>query len=136
MYTPYYRLQRSVSSSEQEQAMNTKNTTKASLTRTDSKSELRKSQMQILQALADGRARTKAQIMKDSGVRNWLCSLIGAHNEEVRTKNDVRRYPSLLTLGLIQSEKIDVGGQDIYVYEITPKGRRTIASLSTTEPPA
>jgi hypothetical protein len=58
--------------------MNTKNTTKASLTRTDSKSELRKSQMQILQALADGRARTKAQIMKDSGVRNWLCSLIGA----------------------------------------------------------
>jgi DNA-binding PadR family transcriptional regulator len=72
--------------------------------------------------------------MKDSGVRNWLCSLIGAHDEEVRTKNDARRYPSLLTLELIQSEKIDVGGQDIYVYEITPKGRRTIARLAAEKP--
>jgi hypothetical protein len=133
MYAPYYRLQEIASRSEQEQAMNT---TKASLTRTDSKPGLRKSQMQILLALADGRARTKVQIMKDSGVRNWLCSLIGANDEEIRAKNDVRRYPSLLTLGLIQSEKMDVGGQDTYVYEITPKGRRTIASLSATEPPA
>jgi hypothetical protein len=134
MYTLYYRLQNRTSNPEQEQAMNSRNSTNSSLTRTDSKSGLRKSQIQILQALADGRARTKAQIMKDSGVRNWLCSLIGAHDEEVRTKNDARRYPSLLTLELIQSEKIDVGGQDIYVYEITPKGRRTIARLAAEKP--
>lgn len=110
------------------------NTTKASLARTDSKPGLRKSQIQILQALADGRARTKVQIMKDSGVRNWLCSLIGANDEEIRAKNDARRYPSLLTLELIQSEKMDVGGQDVHVYEITAKGKRVVASLAAESP--
>jgi hypothetical protein len=92
--------------------------------------KLRKPQVRILRVLADGRARTKAQISRDTGILQWLYCLLGAQDEEVRARNDERMYPSLLTLGLIRSEIMDVGGKDVHVYEITPKGRHVVSRLA------
>lgn len=109
---------------------NNTNTTSPTTKKTGDTPKLRKPQIRILRVLADGRARTKAQISKDTGILQWLHCLLGAHDEEVRANNDMRRYLSLLTLGLIRSEIMDVGGKDIHVYEITPKGRQVVARLA------
>jgi hypothetical protein len=93
--------------------------------------KLRKPQIRILKALADGRARTRQQIVKDASVeRAWCTEYLGSSNGDIRTKNDALRFPSLLTLDLIRSETIDVSGKDVLVYEITSKGRRVVASLT------
>jgi hypothetical protein len=112
--------------------MNSKDraTTRPTTGKTDATPKLRKPQIRILRVLADGRSRTKAQISKDTGILQWLHCLLGAHDEEVRANNDMRRYLSLLTLGLIRSEIMDVGGKDVHVYEITPKGRQVVTRLA------
>jgi hypothetical protein len=99
--------------------------------KTDTIPELRKPQIRILKCLADGRARTKPQIVKDARVeRGWCTSYLGSNDPEKRAYNDAREFPSLLTLGYIRSEIVDAGGKDIYVYEITDKGRRVAARLA------
>jgi hypothetical protein len=105
-------------------------TTRPTTGKTDVIPALRKPQIRILKCLADGRARTKPQMRKDSGVLQGFARIVGAHNEEIRARNDVNIYPSLITLGLVRIEKMDVGGQDIHVYEITAKGKRVVASLA------
>jgi hypothetical protein len=114
--------------------MNSRNTTNPATKKTGNTPKLRKPQVRILRVLADGRARTKAQISKDTGILQWLHCLLGAHDEEVRANNDMRRYPCLLTLGLIRYEIIDVGGKDVHVYEITPKGRQVVVRLAAEFP--
>jgi hypothetical protein len=96
--------------------------------------ELRKPQIRILKCLADGRARTKPQMRKDSGVLQGFYRTVGAHDEETRARNDLNIYPCLITLGLVRIEKMDVGGQDVHVYEITAKGKRVVASLAAESP--
>jgi hypothetical protein len=110
--------------------MNSRNSTSPATKKTGNTPKLRKPQVRILRVLADGRARTKPQISKDTGILQWLYCLLGAQDEEVRARNDVRMYPSLLTLGLIRSEVMDAGGKDVYVYEITPKGRQVVVRLA------
>jgi hypothetical protein len=113
--------------------MNSKDrtTTRPTTGKTDATPTLRKPQIRILKALADGRARTRQQIVKDASVeRAWCTEYLGSSNSDVRTKNDALRFPSLLTLDLIRSETIDANGKDLVVFEITPKGRRAVANLT------
>jgi hypothetical protein len=106
-------------------------TTRPTTGKTDIIPALRKPQIRILKCLADGRARTKPQIVKDARVeRGWCTSYLGSNDPEKRAYNDAREFPSLITLDLIRSETIDVGGKDIYVYEITEKGRKVAARLA------
>jgi hypothetical protein len=99
--------------------------------KTDDIPALRKPQIRILKCLADGRARTKPQIVKDARVeRGWCTSYLGSNDPEKRAYNDAREFPSLITLGYIRSETVDAGGKDVYVYEITEKGRKVAARLA------
>jgi hypothetical protein len=106
-------------------------TTRPTTGKTGAFPELRKPQIRILKCLADGRARTKPQIVKDARVeRGWCTSYLGSNDPEKRAYNDTREFPSLLTLGYIRSETVDAGGKDIYVYEITDKGRKVAARFT------
>jgi PAB1-binding protein PBP1 len=95
------------------------------------KEGLRVPQVRILQALSDEKARTKKQIVKDSGVDLAYCTeWIGSNNPDIRAKNDAKHFPSLITLGYVRAEKMDVDGKDVFVYEITSKGKKIAAKLT------
>jgi hypothetical protein len=113
--------------------MNSRNaTTRPTTEKTEAIPTLRKPQIRILKCLADGRARTKPQIVKDAMVeRGWCTSYLGSNDPEKRAYNDAREFPSLITLGLIRSETVDAGGKDVYIYEITDKGRKVAARLAS-----
>jgi hypothetical protein len=106
-------------------------TTRPAAGKTADTPKLRKPQVRILRVLADGRARTRQQIVKDAEVeRAWCTEYLGSSNADIRAKNDALRFPSLLTLDLIRSETIDANGKDLVVFEITSKGRRAVANLT------
>jgi hypothetical protein len=111
--------------------MNSRNSTTPTTGKTDAISGLRKPQIRILKCLADGRARTRQQIVKDAGVeRAWCTEYLGSSNADIRARNDALRFPSLLSLDLIRSEILDASGKDVFVYEITSKGRLAVANLT------
>ncbi len=98
---------------------------KAPAAKREKKDGLRKPQVRILKALAkSGKPLTRAQIAEKAscdvaGMVEW----IGSADPEVRTANDKKHFPSLVSLGLVKQEQHDVDGRDVVVYAVTAKGK-------------
>lgn len=86
---------------------------------------LRKPQARILAALKKAKRPLKGSeiALKAPVDKSSLTSLIGSHKDDVRTTNDERYFPCLLTLGLVKALKMEDG----YEYEITTKGLKTVS---------
>lgn len=93
------------------------------------KDGLRTPQVRVLKALSLGKALTRKQISESgqvdsAGLTEWLGSL----DETKRLANDVKHWPSLISLGLVRAELLDVEGKDTVVYTITAKGKKALAA--------
>lgn len=94
------------------------------------KSELRKPQLRILQALQDGSTLDRKAISLKAPVDVATCvEYLGSHDPEKRAKNDEKHFKSLITWGYVKLEKHDVDGKDTHVYSITPAGKKYLDSL-------
>lgn len=89
---------------------------------------LRKPQVRILATLVKvGKALSRKEIAEKAEVdAAWLTSWIGSTNPEVRTANDAKEFPSLITLGFVKQEKTDVDGKDVICYAISAKGKAAL----------
>lgn len=94
----------------------------------EKKEGLRTPQIRILKAMTKvSKPLTRKQISEKASVdAAMLNSYIGAHDLAVRQKND-KNYPSLLTLGYVKGEVMDVDGRDTHVYTITANGKKQVA---------
>lgn len=128
-----YLIQAGVIPEDKEQPMTTatktsaaKKTTKAAAPKEKAKKDgLRKPQVRILAALARNKAAlTRSQIAEKAPVDAAACvEYIGSADEAVRKANDVKHFPSLISLGLVKIEQRDVDGTDTILHTITAKGR-------------
>jgi len=91
---------------------------------------IRKPQARILVALSKSKAPlTRSQIATNAPVDNAACvEYLGSHNEETRKANDVKHFPSLLTLGLIKFGPTEDSGT--VTYAITAKGTAELAKIA------
>jgi hypothetical protein len=96
-----------------------------------SNGSLRKPQVRILQCLFKaGKELTRAQIAVKAPVDPAGCvEWIGSHDPDKRAANDVKHFPSLVTLDFIKQEQHDVDGKDVIVYLLTAKGKAVSAKL-------
>ena len=90
------------------------------------KEGMRKPQVRILAALKKaGKSLSRAQIAENAPCdRAWLNEWLGAHDEAKRKANDVKFFPSLLTLGFIRYAKPNDDGQP--TYDITAAGKKAV----------
>ncbi len=103
----------------------TKKTTKKKTTK--KKDGLRKAQIRILQALKSGKQLTRAQIAEKVGVMSADCTYyVGANDSDVRTANDKKHYPSLISLKLVRIEQHDTDGKVVTYYSITTLGKNKL----------
>lgn len=95
------------------------------------KEGLRKAQVRILQfLLKTGKAENRNTISAGAPCDLANCTeLLGSHDPEKRAANDVRYFPSLLSLGFVKAEQHDVDGKDVVQYSLTANGRKTAAKL-------
>lgn len=102
-----------------------KNTTKAE------KKGLRKPQIKVLSVLSKGEVPLSRAMIASRGEidQATLVEYIGSSNPEIRSKNDEKHFPSLLTLGYVKEEVHDVGGKDHHVYLITAKGKAALEAF-------
>lgn len=98
----------------------------------EKKAGLRKPQVRILAWLSKaGKPQTRAQIAEKAPCDVANCvELLGSHNPETRAANDVKHYPSLLSLGFVKLEKHDVDGKDVMSYSISAKGKAAYEKLN------
>jgi DNA-binding MarR family transcriptional regulator len=95
------------------------------------KSGLRKPQIKILLTLAKKDEVTRAQLAEKAGVDTaGMVEWMGSLNPEKRAANDVKHFPSLLTLGLVKAEQHDVDGKDTVLYFLSAKGKAAVAKLA------
>lgn len=89
------------------------------------KEGLRAPQVRILKALAKaGKPLPRKTIAEKAPVDQAACvEYLGSHDDSIRKANDVKHFPSLVTLGLVKCEIQDVDGRDVVVYSVTAKGR-------------
>ena len=88
------------------------------------KDGLRAGQVRILKALSKKDLMGRVEIAQKAPVDVANCvELIGSHDEDKRAANDVKHYPSLITLGFVKPEQHDVNGKDTILYRITAKGK-------------
>ena len=88
------------------------------------KDGLRAGQVRILKALVKKDLMGRVEIAQKAPVDVANCvELIGSHDEDKRAANDVKHYPSLITLGFVKPEQHDVEGKDTILYRITAKGK-------------
>src|SRR5262245_41245836 len=93
---------------------------------------LRAPQLRVLQCLArEGRPLTRKEIAELAPTdQDGLTTHLGSSDPEVRAKNDQRRWPSLLSLGLVRAEE----GEQGTVYSLTPKGKAALKKLAKDAP--
>lgn len=96
------------------------------------KEGLRDAQVRILHYLArSGEESDRAEIASGAPCDVFNCvELLGSHDAAKREANDVKHFPSLLTLGYV---KATVGegsnGRQKVLYKITPEGKKVAAKL-------
>lgn len=97
----------------------------------EKKEGLRKPQIRILHALAKaGKPLTRGQISDKAPVDNACCTeYIGSDDAEVRAANDKRRFPSLLTLGLLKTVPHQDGDKATTAYDLSAKGAKEVEKL-------
>ena len=97
------------------------------------KEGLRGPQERILKAmLKAGKGLTRKEIAEQAPVDPAMCTeYLGSLDEAIRTRNDARYFPSLLTLGLIKAEQHDVEGKDTIQYSLTATGKKAAAELES-----
>jgi hypothetical protein len=62
---------------------------------------------------------------------SFMTSWLGSNDPEKRAANDIRKgYTSLISLGYIKSEDVEVDGRKVVVYSATAKGRQVAKNLS------
>jgi DNA-binding MarR family transcriptional regulator len=92
------------------------------------KDGLRKPQMRILIALAKKDALTRTEISTKATVDlAALVEYLGSHDPAKRQENDVKHFPSLISLGLVKPSQHDEGGKDVIRYNLTAAGRKKAA---------
>src|SRR5690242_1633048 len=84
---------------------------------------LRAPQVRILQALAkSGKPLSRKEIAEKAPVDLAACvEYIGSADPAIRKANDVKHFPSLVSLGLVKEERHE--GEPV-TYAITAKGRK------------
>lgn len=86
---------------------------------------LRKPQIRILLALLKKPQQTRVQLSASAPVDQAACvEYIGSPKEEVRLANDVKHFPSLVSLKLVKQEQVDIDGKDVIVYSLTAAGKK------------
>jgi len=106
-------------------------------TRPNSESGLRTAQVRILTALKSGKAMNKTQINEACAkagfetakkFSQWMADPLGSRNPKVsKAAEDRCGYKSLLTLGFVKPDEVDVDGHKEHVYVITSKGKAALA---------
>jgi hypothetical protein len=97
------------------------------------KEGLRKPQVKILACLNKaGRSLPRSLIASKAPVDlAGCCEWIGSPKDEVRKANDVKHFPSLITLGFVKPEVDEEHGN---VYSITKSGQKALlAALEATK---
>lgn len=108
----------------------TKKPDKAKKSEKKKKGGLRTAQVRILKLLSKKDLLPRNIIAEKAPVDVANCvELIGSHDPDKRAANDVKHFPSLITLGLVRAEQHDVKGRDTILYRITPKGKSEVAKL-------
>jgi len=100
--------------------------------KTEVKSDLRKPQRRILTALLNHESLTRKGISQVATVDNAFCTeLLGSLKDEVREANDVKHFPSLISLGLIKYESApDENDKQTTYYSLTAKGTKAADALN------
>jgi len=90
------------------------------------KDGLRKAQIRILKALVGQSPLSRSELAEAAEVDSAGCvEWIGAHDDEKRLANDVKHFPSLITLGFVKAQLRDVDGKNVIQYHITATGKKT-----------
>lgn len=86
--------------------------------------KLKKPQLRVLQSLKNGQSMTRAEIALSAKVDNAsLTGYIGSLDPDIREKNDTSWYPSLITMGLVNTVVSDENGRDVTRYFATQTGK-------------
>lgn len=89
--------------------------------------KLKKPQLRILQALKEGQEMSRAEIALAAKVDNAsLTGYIGSLDPVIREKNDTSWYPSLISMGLVNTMVYDERGKDVTRYFITKQGKERV----------
>lgn len=93
---------------------------------------LRKPQVRILAALAKtGRPMTRVELAKAAPVDQATCvEYLGSADPEKRKANDVKHFPSLVSLGYVKQIMDDQDGSTVWVHTITATGKKALESAS------
>jgi hypothetical protein len=96
------------------------------------KDGLRKPQVRVLKALGKSKKPLSRAAVADKAPVDRACCVeyIGSPDADVRKRNDKKKFPSLVTLGLVKQEQHDIDGKDTIVHSLTSKGRKALAKLS------
>lgn len=96
------------------------------------KEGLRKPQERILLALAKYGELTRSEIAAKAPVDNAFCTeLVGSRKPEVREKNDVKHFPSLISLDLVRAtDHENSEGKMVVGFSLTAKGKKEAEKLS------
>lgn len=97
------------------------------------KGGLRKPQVRILRAvLKNPKGLTRSQIAEKAPVDVATCvEYVGSSDPAIRKANDVKHFPSLISLGFVKAEQHDVKGKDVVIYTITEKGKEGLKKAAT-----
>ena len=109
-----------------ERTMKTAKKTATKKTANAKSNGLRKPQLRILQALVTSRkALTRQQIAAKAPVDAAATTeYIGSLDPQTREANDLKHFPSLISLKALKVEQHDVKGKDVIVFSITAKGKK------------
>ncbi|MCK9569152.1 MarR family winged helix-turn-helix transcriptional regulator [Candidatus Pacearchaeota archaeon] len=97
----------------------------------EKKEGLRKPQIRILKTLAKAnKPLTRAEVSEKAPVDVATCvEYLGSWDDATRESNDVKHFPSLVSLGLVKHVDEDRDGRSVIVYSITAKGKAVAAKL-------
>jgi hypothetical protein len=96
------------------------------------KEGLRKPQIALLKFLAKAKKAFTRSILAEKAEVDvaGCCEWLGAVSEEKRLANDVKHFPSLISLGLVRfAPEEEVNGRAVPTYQITAKGTAAAAKL-------
>lgn len=93
--------------------------------------KLRKPQIAILQVLPKRGWLSRREIAKRADMQqNTLCPMLGSKDPDARAKAEIRgKCTSLLTLGYVQIDEVDVDGVIEIVYRITTTGQTALINM-------
>ena len=94
------------------------------------KGELRPIQIRVLKMLAKGACLPRSEMYDRLGYKahSGLNRVLGFNDPVRRAQADKEGYPSLLSLGYVRIEEVDVAGRAENGYEITAKGKQALAT--------